>query len=233
MERETFTMKLEPEEDLEYILNHGEKMEIKSESDIIKSEESFKEVRDYQEPECGSWPVTFPPIKEELHSEIEPPIKSEQCYKEEVQDYQQLEYFTEPLTFPPIKDELPDELNASDNVDAIVKTEMKFCDDSQEINDFISYHDTPEDKAKSEIEPPIKSEQCYKEEVQDYQQLEYFTEPLTFPPIKDELPDELNASDNVDAIVKTEMKFCDDSQEINDFISYHDTPEDKAKVFKI
>nr|CAD7412868.1 unnamed protein product [Timema cristinae] len=86
---------------------------------------------------------------------------------------------------------------------------------------------------KSEIEPPIKSEQCFREEVQDYQQLEYFPGPLPIPPIKDELLDESNASDNVDTIVRTEMKFCDDSQEINDFTSYHDTPEDTAKVFKI
>nr|CAD7266293.1 unnamed protein product [Timema shepardi] len=67
MERKTFTVKLEPEEDLEYILHHEEKLEIKPESDIMNLEESFKEeVRDHQEPECGSWPVTFPPIKEEL-----------------------------------------------------------------------------------------------------------------------------------------------------------------------
>nr|CAD7204153.1 unnamed protein product [Timema douglasi] len=67
MERKTFTVKLEPEEDLEYILHREEKLEIKSESDIMNLEESFKEeVRDHQEPECGSWPVTCPPIKEEL-----------------------------------------------------------------------------------------------------------------------------------------------------------------------
>nr|CAD7578486.1 unnamed protein product [Timema californicum] len=110
MERKTSAVKLEPEEDLEYILHHEEKLEIKS--------------------------------------EIDAPIKSEQCFNEEVQDYQQPEYFAGLLTFPPIKHELPDESNASDNVDEIVKSEMILCDDPLEIDDFISYHYTPENKAK-------------------------------------------------------------------------------------
>ncbi|CAG2061631.1 unnamed protein product [Timema podura] len=73
MERKTFTMKLEPEEDLEYILHHEENLEIKSEIDItIKSEESFKEeVHDHQEPDCGPGPITFPPIKEDLAIKLE------------------------------------------------------------------------------------------------------------------------------------------------------------------
>nr|CAD7607096.1 unnamed protein product [Timema genevievae] len=68
MDRETFTVKTEPEDDLKYILHYEEKFEIKSEIDIpIKSEENFKEeVLDYQEPECSAGPLTFPPIKEEL-----------------------------------------------------------------------------------------------------------------------------------------------------------------------
>nr|CAD7460556.1 unnamed protein product [Timema tahoe] len=68
MERETFTVKTEPEDDLKYILHYEEKFEIKSEIDILlKSEENFKEeVHDYQEPEYSLGPLTFPPIKEEL-----------------------------------------------------------------------------------------------------------------------------------------------------------------------
>nr|CAD7267734.1 unnamed protein product [Timema shepardi] len=69
MEREIFTVKTEPEDDLKYILHYEEKFEIKSEIDIpIKSEENFKEddYHDYQEPECSPGPITFPPIKEEL-----------------------------------------------------------------------------------------------------------------------------------------------------------------------
>ncbi|CAG2060726.1 unnamed protein product [Timema podura] len=54
-----------------------------------------------------------------------------------------------------------------------------------------------------------------------------------FLPIKEQIKDESNASDYVDEIVKTEMKFLDDSQEINDFTSYHYTPENNAKVFKL
>nr|CAD7204154.1 unnamed protein product [Timema douglasi] len=116
MERKTSAVKLEPEEDLEYMLHHEEKLEIKS--------------------------------------EIDAPIKSEQCFNEEVQDYQQPEYFAGLLTFPPIKHELPDEDNVDeidndkDNVDEIVKTEMILCDDPLEIDDFISYHYTPENNAK-------------------------------------------------------------------------------------
>nr|CAD7599927.1 unnamed protein product [Timema genevievae] len=48
---------------------------------------------------------------------------------------------------------------------------------------------------KSEIDLPIKSEECFKKEqdyqqpeVQDYQQPEYDSRPITFPPIKEELP---------------------------------------------
>ncbi|CAG2065827.1 unnamed protein product, partial [Timema podura] len=49
------------------------------------------------------------------------------------------------------------------------------------------YH---EDKLeiKSEIDLPIKSEERFKEVVQDYQQPEYCPGHLTFPPIKDEIP---------------------------------------------
>nr|CAD7403127.1 unnamed protein product [Timema cristinae] len=67
MEGET-SVKIEPEEDLEYNLKHDEKFEIKSEIDLpIKSEEGFKEeFKDYQQPECWTGPITLPPIKEEL-----------------------------------------------------------------------------------------------------------------------------------------------------------------------
>nr|CAD7434999.1 unnamed protein product [Timema monikensis] len=67
MEGET-SVKIEPEEDLEYNLKHDEKFEIMSEIDLpIKSEEGFKEeFKDYQQPECWTGPITLPPIKEEL-----------------------------------------------------------------------------------------------------------------------------------------------------------------------
>ncbi|CAG2057626.1 unnamed protein product [Timema podura] len=61
--------------------------------------------------------------KFEIKSEIDLPIKSEECFKKEVQDYQQPEvqdyqqpevqdyqqpeYGSRPITFPPIKEELP------------------------------------------------------------------------------------------------------------------------------
>nr|CAD7203762.1 unnamed protein product [Timema douglasi] len=67
MEGET-SVKIEPEEDLEYYLHQEDTFEIKSEIDLpIKSEEGFKEeIQDYQQPEYCPGPLTFPPIKEEL-----------------------------------------------------------------------------------------------------------------------------------------------------------------------
>nr|CAD7605123.1 unnamed protein product [Timema genevievae] len=67
MEGET-SVKIEPEEDLEYNLHQEEKFDIKSEIDLqIKSEERFKEeLNYYQQPECWAEPISFPPIKEEL-----------------------------------------------------------------------------------------------------------------------------------------------------------------------
>nr|CAD7463049.1 unnamed protein product [Timema tahoe] len=62
MERKTFTVKIEPEEDLDYHLHHVE-LENKSEVDCrIKPEECLEEVHDYQQPEF----ILLPSIKEEL-----------------------------------------------------------------------------------------------------------------------------------------------------------------------
>nr|CAD7443042.1 unnamed protein product [Timema bartmani] len=63
MDRKTFTVKIEPEEDLDYHLHHVE-LENKSEIDCrIKPEECLEEeVHDYQQPEF----ILLPSIKEEL-----------------------------------------------------------------------------------------------------------------------------------------------------------------------
>nr|CAD7411023.1 unnamed protein product [Timema poppensis] len=63
MERKTFIVKIEPEEDLEYNLHHVE-LENKSEIDRpIKPEECLEEeIHDYQQPEF----ILLPSIKEEL-----------------------------------------------------------------------------------------------------------------------------------------------------------------------
>ncbi|CAG2056538.1 unnamed protein product [Timema podura] len=93
MERKTFAVKIEPEEDLEYHLHYEENFEIKSEVDLpIKLEESLKgEVHDNEEPDCCPGPITDPPTKKELN------------------DYQEPECYISPKTFPPIKEELHDE----------------------------------------------------------------------------------------------------------------------------
>nr|CAD7461151.1 unnamed protein product [Timema tahoe] len=52
-------------------------------------------------------------------------------------------------------------------------------------------HQEEEFEIKSEIDLPIKSEEGFKEEIQDYQQLEYCPRLISFPPIKEELPNGL------------------------------------------
>nr|CAD7456604.1 unnamed protein product [Timema tahoe] len=97
------SVKIEPEEDLEYNLQQEEKFEIKSEIDLqIKSEEAFKEeFKDYHQPDSWTGPITFPPIKEELPSEVDLPIKSEEGFKEE------LNYYRQPECWPGPTEELP------------------------------------------------------------------------------------------------------------------------------
>nr|CAD7605720.1 unnamed protein product [Timema genevievae] len=109
MERHTFSVGIEPEEDLERNIHH-EELEIKSEVDPpIKSEKCLKEeVNDYQLPKYLPGPITFYPIKEELISEIDLPLKSEDYFQEEVYANQQPEDCTSPI-FLPIKEELPNE----------------------------------------------------------------------------------------------------------------------------
>nr|CAD7199874.1 unnamed protein product [Timema douglasi] len=108
MEGDT-SVKIEPEEDLEYNFHKEERFEIKSEIDLpIKSEEVFKEeFTDYQQPEYFQGSITFPPIKEELPSGFELPIKSEEGFKDELDHYQQPECWSGPPTFLPRKGELP------------------------------------------------------------------------------------------------------------------------------
>nr|CAD7444643.1 unnamed protein product [Timema bartmani] len=109
MERQTFSVEIEPEKDLERNIHH-EELEIKSEVDPpIKSEKCLKEeVNDYQQPKYLPGPITFYPIKEELISEIDLPLKSEDYFQEEVYANQQPEDCTTPI-FLPIKEELPKE----------------------------------------------------------------------------------------------------------------------------
>nr|CAD7408162.1 unnamed protein product [Timema cristinae] len=124
MERQTFAVEIEPEEDLEhnikqeeleikvYLSEYGigtfKKVYVKSEVDPpVKSEISLKEeVNDYQQPKYLTGPITFLPIKEELLSEIDLPLKSEDYFQEEVYSNQQPEDCTRSI-FPPIKEELP------------------------------------------------------------------------------------------------------------------------------
>nr|CAD7455812.1 unnamed protein product [Timema tahoe] len=109
MERQTFSVEIGPEKDLERNIHH-EELEIKSEVDPpIKSEKCLKEeVNDYQQPKYLPGPITFHPIKEELISEIDLPLKSEDYFQEEVYANQQPEDCTTPI-FLPIKEELPNE----------------------------------------------------------------------------------------------------------------------------
>nr|CAD7461657.1 unnamed protein product [Timema tahoe] len=164
MERKTFTVKIEPEEDLDYHLHYEENFEIKSEVDLpIKLEESLKgEVHDNEEPDCCPGPITDPPTKEELN------------------DYQEPECCMSPKTFPPIKEELhtpwssfgigshifwgEDESDASYYVDKNVKTEMKFYDPSLELMICTPYYHTPENKSQTErvkVEKILKGEGDY------------------------------------------------------------------------
>nr|CAD7412352.1 unnamed protein product [Timema cristinae] len=109
MERDTFAVKIEPE-DLEYNLHHEEEFGIKSEIDLpIKSEEYIKvEALDYQEPECWTDSIILPPVEEERPSEIiDLPIKSELCFKGDANDYQVTGCCPGSSTLPPIKEELP------------------------------------------------------------------------------------------------------------------------------
>nr|CAD7448171.1 unnamed protein product [Timema bartmani] len=106
------SVKIEPEEDLEYNLQQEEKFEIKSEIDLpIKSEEAFKEeFKDYHQPDSWTGPITFPPIKEELPSEVDLPIKSEEGFKEE------LNYYRQPECWPGPTEELPVKTSRKPNI---------------------------------------------------------------------------------------------------------------------
>nr|CAD7445071.1 unnamed protein product [Timema bartmani] len=132
MERKTFAVKIEPEEDLDYHLHYEENFEIKSEVDFpIKLEESLKgEVHDNEEPDCCPGPITVPPTKKELN------------------DYQEPECYVSPKTFPPIKEELHEESDASYYVDKSVKTEIKVYDPSLELMVCTPFFHTPENKAQ-------------------------------------------------------------------------------------
>nr|CAD7443041.1 unnamed protein product [Timema bartmani] len=57
--------------------------------------------------------------------------------------------------------------------------------------------------------------------------------PKTFPPIKEELHDESDASYYVDKNVKTEMKFYDPSLELMICTPYYHTPENKSQTERV
>nr|CAD7412223.1 unnamed protein product [Timema cristinae] len=101
-------VKIEPEDDLEY-LQREVNLAIKTEIDIpIKSE--FDEGLQCYQQQRGQQPLMpFPSIKEELHksnlTETDLKVKSEKVCKEDDKLYQQQGFGPVPLTFPPIKDE--------------------------------------------------------------------------------------------------------------------------------
>nr|CAD7577406.1 unnamed protein product [Timema californicum] len=99
-------VKIEPEDDLEY-LQREVNLEIKTEIDIPIKSEFDKGFQCYQQ-QRGQQPLLpFPPIKEELDksTEIDFSIKSERVCKEDDKLYQQQGSGPVPLTFSPIKDE--------------------------------------------------------------------------------------------------------------------------------
>ncbi|CAG2060140.1 unnamed protein product [Timema podura] len=73
-------------------------------------------------------------------------------------------------------------------------------------------HQEEKFEIKFEIDLPIKSEECFKGEVNYYHQTECSSRPITFPPIKEELP-----SEN-DLPIKSEEGF---KEELN----YYQQPE--------
>nr|CAD7416738.1 unnamed protein product [Timema poppensis] len=105
--------------------------------------------------------------------------------------------------------------------------------------------------ASSEVDIPLKSEECLegevhdkeepdgcpvpntfsltKNELYDYQEPECCMLPKTFPPIKEELHDESDALYYVDKTVKTETKFFDPSLELMVCTQHYNTPENKAQ----
>nr|CAD7416182.1 unnamed protein product [Timema poppensis] len=135
MEGET-SVKIEPEEDLEYNLKHDEKFEIKSEIDLpIKSEDVFKEeVTDYQQPNNWTGSITIPPIKEELPSGFDLLIKSEECFKEELDYDQKSECWPGPTTFSPIKGEVPVKTSRKPHIINSDRTILYFSDKKQWSN---------------------------------------------------------------------------------------------------
>nr|CAD7587433.1 unnamed protein product [Timema genevievae] len=106
MEENTFAVKSEPENDVEYNLHQDAKLIMETELDMpIKSEVVLKEeLLHNQQLEHGTNSISIPSIKEEPDVSI----KSEVVLKEEVIDNQQLEY-GHVANLPSTKEELDKE----------------------------------------------------------------------------------------------------------------------------
>nr|CAD7433864.1 unnamed protein product [Timema monikensis] len=76
----------------------------------------------------------------------------------------------------------------------------------------IDISDSDNSKFMSEIDLPIKSEEGFKEEIQDYQQPEYCPRPITFPPIKEELPVKTPRKPNIVKSIRTLWYLSDKMQ---------------------
>nr|CAD7459580.1 unnamed protein product [Timema tahoe] len=104
MEEKTFTVKIEPEDSLEYNLNQEMNLEIKTELGTpIKSEAVFKEeLHDFEQLEYEPDSKSFPPIREDLDIGLKSSIKILGSLPDSNQDYESDKF--QPLIIPVMKE---------------------------------------------------------------------------------------------------------------------------------